>query len=1436
LHRIYGRELAEKNIDLTGTDPRSIRLYNQGREVPILVQGEEDGVFDPDDYLEFFGKKKKYDLSDRFDKAKNSDLYYDPFTRYNVYWISWGSGLGLRMVEESGEIRTTDPREYFQNSFYVATVHFEKDNSFDALSTVDVNDLSFYRDHYFFDRGVAQGRKNEYFFELESPLQYSGGYDTFVGMKILLNGITTVSQVSHGVNIFLNNTLVFQNLDNWYKQDYLVLEDYTNIKNIMFKDGANNLEISVPDQGYTDQVALNWFEISYLRAYTARNNQIRFRISPEADAYPDRAIQQFVIDGFTDPDINIYKIGLSRIQNFIKESYIHSDGTTRYRIRFQDGLINKDVEYFAVAGQKRLAPTDIVEEIPTFAEDPGKTLYDTDNVADYLIIAHQNFKSFAEDYARYRAEKNGFITKVVTVDNIYDEFNYGNKSPVAVKDFISYAYYYWNQDHKLRYVLFIGDADSKYKDEVDKLTDFIPTFLFQTYKRGASASDHEYALLEGTDFFNQNDPYADIFIGRIPVSSNNELQAYFNKVKEYESEEEKIGEWTSRSLFISGNDSRTPEVNLDGGPAFRSQNTRIIKSQILPGMATYRLNTVKNDTLDADPDFGGTVTLANYFNDGLTYVNFLGHGGGGIWADVNLMNLSDVDRLLNKGKYPFITSMTCFTGQFESNSTPGLMEKMVLAQDKGAIGAFASSGLGWVQNDYAILWDFVTEIMYNRYDFGQTMVRNKAYYYLYHQYYADDFALAVDGFGFLGKSMVHQYNLIGDPAVTINLPDENIASHLADDLFVDVPDLKIVLADPKWENSSGYYQVTDPEKRPVFERPLAVSGSDTVYIAYSDTFRYDMGYVNLYLNNGQTDGIASYSFAIDNAVIDTIIYSPQLPETFKPIDITWKFNTQIPVSSVKFKYLRYSDIELQKTGLNEFRLPEPLGPFSERKTVVYSLELTFEDGTVQRYSGLKFDVVNNRPNLEIKEESVKISGGEKIVMEYTVTNTGLVDADSFKVALFVDNNIIAFDSLALKGREEKLRSFDYPYTILDGEKEVKIYADYYNDIQEPIISDNIITKNIFADKFYLSRSIGTSYDGARNDTISFSGIIDVYAGQNTISGISTISVDTSVSAEPDAQYTVIPFAGSGLQQVRLILDNNSAELLDSISVALNWDRNFVASRGFSQKDVSLFSYNPKFGQWVKSNVAVLDTITGKASARTINYSGFAFFIERDANNPYIEVTVDGYSLNKGNESGRNEIYVSRKPKFSFIFQDDHGIKIGDSRFTIVLDGNKVDEDELIFEGAVESSKTIGLTYYPELSVGDHTLLVRVEDVNGNLEERTYSFRVDSNFRFEIIGVFPNPFDLNIYPNVYIQFNLTQPVSPADFKVTLYTLGGRKIRTFTGNDVLSSAGTIQQINALPWDGLDRDGNEVANGVYFLKFDVKSEEGNRIEKTVKIAKIR
>jgi hypothetical protein len=58
------------------------------------------------------------------------------------------------------------------------------------------------------------------------------------------------------------------------------------------------------------------------------------------------------------------------------------------------------------------------------------------------------------------------------------------------------------------------------------------------------------------------------FVGRIPVKTNAELQAYLNKIQEYEAPLVRSQAWTSRSLLIAGDDAAAFEPFASREPAF----------------------------------------------------------------------------------------------------------------------------------------------------------------------------------------------------------------------------------------------------------------------------------------------------------------------------------------------------------------------------------------------------------------------------------------------------------------------------------------------------------------------------------------------------------------------------------------------------------------------------------------------------------------------------------------------------------------------------------------------------------------------------------------------------------------------------------------------------------------------------------------------------
>src|SRR5262249_7973840 len=67
-------------------DPRTLQLFADGRELPMMVTGEQDGQFDATDAIEFYG------------------LGIDtPSTDTRTYWLTAGNQQGKRIIRSKGE-------------------------------------------------------------------------------------------------------------------------------------------------------------------------------------------------------------------------------------------------------------------------------------------------------------------------------------------------------------------------------------------------------------------------------------------------------------------------------------------------------------------------------------------------------------------------------------------------------------------------------------------------------------------------------------------------------------------------------------------------------------------------------------------------------------------------------------------------------------------------------------------------------------------------------------------------------------------------------------------------------------------------------------------------------------------------------------------------------------------------------------------------------------------------------------------------------------------------------------------------------------------------------------------------------------------------------------------------------------------------------------
>jgi hypothetical protein len=174
-----------------------------------------------------------------------------------------------------------------------------------------------------------------------------------------------------------------------------------------------------------------------------------------------------------------------------------------------------------------------------------------------------------------------------------------------------------------------------------------------------------------------------------------------------------------------------------------------------------------------------------------------------------------------------------------------------------------------------------------------------------------------------------------------------------------------------------------------------------------------------------------------------------------------------------------------------------------------------------------------------------------------------------------------------------------------------------------------------------------------------------------------------------------------------------------------------------------------------------------------------------------------------------------------LFSDESGINTVNSdpedAITMRIDGSQEPTDVThLFSYLLGSHTEGGFSYdVSSLGIGSHSVRVAASDNMGNRSEENLSFEVVPSMDFEILNVanHPNPFPEGGSRGTRILFQI--PVSAA-VTIDVFTVGGRRVKSIDG--IAATAGS----NEVYWDGLDADGDELANGVYLYRILAVSDE--------------
>ncbi len=356
------------------------------------------------------------------------------------------------------------------------------------------------------------------------------------------------------------------------------------------------------------------------------------------------------------------------------------------------------------------------------------------NQADYLMIAHNSLLNAVESLAKMH-RRRGLTVTVVDVEDIYDEFNHGIASPYAIREFIRHSLLKRTAP-ALRYVLLAGDASWDVHTEAGARRNLVPSMQVQAHDELA-ASDNGFVTLVGDDW------RPDLAIGRIPAVSAGELKAVVRKIIDYV-ENPTGGEWQRRIGWVA--DTTASFQDISSQLAAKLDSAGFSATPIFPRKGEVTAAQDQQDLVDA-------------FNEGQLMLHFLGHGSRFAWRTgppdyrnrSDMFSLENIKQLENQGKLPLVLSMTCSSGPFDHPEVGSIAEAFLMSPGRGAVGVLAASWRVKASQSFSAL--LFEELTAGGQSVGEAVMRAKARQ------------------GETNRSLVESYNLLGDPALSLHIPD-----------------------------------------------------------------------------------------------------------------------------------------------------------------------------------------------------------------------------------------------------------------------------------------------------------------------------------------------------------------------------------------------------------------------------------------------------------------------------------------------------------------------------------------------------------------------------------------------------------------------------------------------------------------------------------------
>lgn len=636
------------------------------RELPISISDGNDGTFDAGDYFLFYGESPhtwEYDsVSRHFSHTTN---IYSDSTRY---FITCSPSVG-----EKKRIQILNNESLSANSTVNEYTHY------DFLEDDRINLIESGKEWFgdLFDITTTR----TYQFDIQDYIQGPG--------QITIAGANASTSHSNYFTIKVNN----QSLGTLYLPDLESKDEAARMisQSFPFTPQSGNLPITIEYNKPTTSSSayLDWIEIEIPRRLTMHSAQFPF-CNPSTVGSGN--ITQFSI-GNANGSTRVWDV-TNPAQ--ISQLVLHSDGSN-YSFKCQTDILRK---FYAFNGSDflHISPIGAIE---------NQNLHATQDM-DMVIVTHPKFLSEANRLASFRQTNNGLKVKVVTPQQVYNEFSSGSQDPMAIRDYLKMIYDRNNKQNP-KYLLLIGRPSYDFRGRVNNTEQYVPNYQYSSngtiVELYSYSNDDTFGLLDDQEGGSLSGLF-DVAVGRFPCNTVAQAKAAVDKSINYTEKRDLVsgsssqisnfGDWRNIMAFCADDEDRS----------YYMENADTFSNIVERHNVNINLDKIYLDAFQQISNAGGqrypevNTAINNRMNRGALFFTYVGHSGKDGWANERILENSDINKWINKYNLPMMLTLSCTFGRYDR---PALSPaELALFNSNGGVCAILTANReAWSTNNEA---------------------------------------------------------------------------------------------------------------------------------------------------------------------------------------------------------------------------------------------------------------------------------------------------------------------------------------------------------------------------------------------------------------------------------------------------------------------------------------------------------------------------------------------------------------------------------------------------------------------------------------------------------------------------------------------------------------------------------------------------------------